>query len=572
MFLVLKKIKQSKFIFKNNEIKLLGLIILIVLLCTILDILSFATIIPIFNVVFFNEKTFLNYYYLPNISFDAKFKIFILIFFISLFFVKNIFIILSNFFFINYLKKIVVRISNNLFSSFIRQEYSLFLKDSSSNFLQKLTSDINNLNVFLVSLINFVTEIIFIIGISILLFITNYKIFIFSFTLFFSVVTIYVFFFKSRIEIWANNYRVYTGQTQEIIQQGIRGFKDIVIYKLEENFVSTFNSANTAANNSIARINFLNNVQRYWLEIIGVLGLSLALLYFVFVSSDIKKLIPIFGLFVIVLFRLLSSFSRIIMHGQNLRFYYPSFDAILNECEKFSNSNLINENKENIFNKSINIKNVSFYYSNSTNKILANINLNIQKGEAICFTGKNGSGKTTLLNLISGFFKPTEGKILIDDYRELFSSNKSWMKNLSYVQQNIFLLNDTIKKNIILIEEKEIDLIKFNKVSEVLKLDKYFDNLPKKLQTKVGMDGIFLSGGQKQMVSLARALYKDTDIMLLDEPSSALDINTKFDIKKIILNLKRKKTLIMVSHDIDYFSECFDKIIEINDSKLKIIK
>jgi ABC-type multidrug transport system fused ATPase/permease subunit len=572
MFLILKKIKKSKFIFKNNEIKLLGFIILIVLLCTILDILSFATIIPIFNVVFFNEKTFLNYYYLPNISLDIKFKIFILILFIILFLVKNIFIILSNFFFINYLKKIIVRISNNLFSSFMRQEYSLFLKDSSSNFLQKLTSDINNLNVFLVSLINFVTEIIFIIGISILLFITNYKIFIFSFTLFFSVVAIYVFFFKSRIEIWAKNYRVYTGQTQEIIQQGIRGFKDIVIYKLEENFVSTFNSANTAANNSIAKINFLNNVQRYWLEIIGVLGLSLALLYFVFVSADIKKLIPIFGLFVIVLFRLLSSFSRIIMHGQNLRFYYPSFDAILNECEKFSNSNLIHENKENIFNKSINIQNVSFYYSNSTNKILANINLNIQKGETICFTGKNGSGKTTLLNLISGFFKPTEGKILIDDFTELFSSNKSWMKNLSYVQQNIFLLNDTIKKNIILVEEKEIDLIKFNKVSEVLKLDKYFDNLPEKLQTKVGMDGIFLSGGQKQMISLARALYKDTDIMLFDEPSSALDINTKFDIKKIILNLKRKKTLIMVSHDIDYFSECYDKIIEINDSKLKIIK
>jgi ABC-type multidrug transport system fused ATPase/permease subunit len=572
MFLILKKIKQLKFIFKNNEIKLLGFIILIVLICTILDILSFATIIPIFNVVFFNEKTFLNYYYLPSISLDAKFKIFILILFILLFLVKNIFIILSNFFFINYLKRIIVRISNNLFSSFTRQEYSLFLKDSSSNFLQKLTSDINNLNTFLVSLINFVTEIIFIIGISVLLFITNYKIFIFSFTLFFSVVAIYAFFFKSRIAIWAKNYREYTGQTQEIIQQGIRGFKDIVIYKLEENFVSTFNSANTAANNSIARINFLNNVQRYWLEIIGVLGLSLALLYFVFVSADITKLIPIFGLFVIVLFRLLSSFSRIIMHGQNLRFYYPSFDAILNECEKFSNSNLINEYKENIFNKSINIQNVSFYYSNSTNKILANINLNIQKGEAICFTGKNGSGKTTLLNLISGFFKPTEGKILIDDFTELFSSNKSWMKNLSYVQQNIFLLNDTIKKNIILVEEKEIDLIKFNKVSEVLKLDKYFDNLPEKLQTKVGMDGIFLSGGQKQMISLARALYKDTDIMLFDEPSSALDINTKFDIKKIILNLKRKKTLIMVSHDIDYFSECFDKIIEINDSKLKIIK
>ena len=178
MFLILKKIKQLKFIFKHNEIQLLGFIILIVLLCTILYILSFATIIPVFNVVFFGQKTFFNFYYLPNISLDIKFKILILISFISLF-------VISNFFFINYLKRIIVRISNNLFSSFIRQEYSLFLKDSSSNFLQKLTSDINNLNTFLVSLINFVTEIIFIIGISILLFITNYKIFIFSFGLFF---------------------------------------------------------------------------------------------------------------------------------------------------------------------------------------------------------------------------------------------------------------------------------------------------------------------------------------------------------------------------------------------------
>ena len=150
-------------------------------------------------------------------------------------------------------------------------------------------------------------------------------------------------------------------------------------------------------------------------------------------------------------------------------------------------------------------------------------------------------------------------------------SDQSLIDEISKSRE-IFPMFDIYTKNIILVEEKEIDLIKFNKVSEVLKLDKYFDNLPEKLQTKVGMDGIFLSGGQKQMISLARALYKDTDIMLFDEPSSALDINTKFDIKKIILNLKRKKTLIMVSHDIDYFSECFDKIIEINDSKLKIIK
>jgi ABC-type multidrug transport system fused ATPase/permease subunit len=572
MFSFLKKINQLKYIFNNNELKSLVFVILIVLSCTILDVVSFATIIPVFNAVFFNKTQFLNSNYFPNILLDMQFKILILILFVLCFVVKNVFIILSNFIFINYLKKIIIRISNDLFSLYVHQEYSLFLKESSNKFLQKINTDTNNLNTFLVSLVNFVTEIIFIFGISILLFIINYKIFLFSFTIFFSVVTIYTLFFKSRVTRWAKNYREYTGSAQEIIYQGTKGFKDIIIYKLEKDFVHIFNIAISSLNDSLARLNFLNNIQRYWLEIVGVFSLSIALLYFVFVTADITKLIPIFGLFIIVLFRLLSSFSRIIMNGQNLKFYYPSFVAILNEFKKHSNSKLVNIEQDYVFNDSINIKDVSFYYSDKEKKILDKISLNIKKGDAICIIGKNGSGKSTFLNLIAGFFEPSEGKILIDNFSSLYSCKNNWLLNLSYVQQNIFLLDSVIKKNIVLVEEKDVDLLKFNTIVEALKLNDYFKDLPEKLNTNVGNDGIYLSGGQKQMVSLARALYKDSDIMILDEPTSALDANTKDLIKKIILSFKGKKTIIMVTHDINSFSECFDKIIEIKSAKLNIIK
>jgi len=256
------------------------------------------------------------------------------------------------------------------------------------------------------------------------------------------------------------------------------------------------------------------------------------------------------------------------MHGQNLRFYYPSFDAILNECEKFSYSNLIHENKENIFNKSINIQNVSFYYSNSTNKILANINLNIQKGETICFTGKNGSGKTTLLNLISGFFKPTEGKILIDDFTELFSSNKSWMKNLSYVQQNIFLLNCTIKENITSSNESTFDSNKFSYIDKILSLSKIFENMPNSLNTIVGNNEKILSGGQKQIISIARALYKNSELLVFDEANSALDKNSSLNLKNLLLELKGKKTIIFVTHEETFFKECFHKTYQILSGEL----
>jgi len=185
MFLFLKKINQLKYIFNNNELKSLVFVILIVLSCTILDVVSFATIIPVFNAVFFNKTQFLNSNYFPNILLDMQFKILILILFVLCFVAKNVFIMLSNFIFINYLKKIIIRISNDLFSLYVYQEYSLFLKESSNKFLQKINTDTNNLNTFLVSLVNFVTEIIFIFGISILLFIINYKIFLFSFTNFF---------------------------------------------------------------------------------------------------------------------------------------------------------------------------------------------------------------------------------------------------------------------------------------------------------------------------------------------------------------------------------------------------
>jgi ABC-type bacteriocin/lantibiotic exporter with double-glycine peptidase domain len=289
-------------------------------------------------------------------------------------------------------------------------------------------------------------------------------------------------------------------------------------------------------------------------------------------NYEIAKLVPIFALFTLVMFRLLSSLSRIILHGNSLRFYYPSFKAITQEIVNLSLKKKSETNNDFSFKDSIELKNVSFIYSDSKNKIINNFNLRVKKGDSICIIGNNGSGKTTLLNLISGLLEPTIGQIIIDDKYNLYPNRESWSKNLSYVQQNIFLLDSTIKHNIILTSEDKIDNSRFNKVLNILKLHDHFINLPSQLNTKVGNDGISLSGGQKQLISLARALYKDSDVIILDEPTSALDSIKVELFKEILLLLKGSKTIFMVTHNKDSFLDCFDFIVEIKSGKLNNLK
>lgn len=558
--------KDFFFIFTKKEIKIFIFIFFGTLITAILDVVSFATIIPIFKIIFLNKDTNINFIKLNLVNSDLDFKILVLFFFIGIFSIKNILIIWFNFFFINFFQKINSRVSKDLFSLFINQEYIFFLKSSSENFFQKVSTDVQNLNIFLISFMNFFIEIIFIIGISILLIYSNPKIFLFCFVNFFLIFMFYYIFFKKKINRWSYNFRNSTGRTQNIVFEGLKGYKDIILYNLKNKFEYNFNYNLNIANSSMAKLNFLNNVQKYWLEIAGVVAMSLALLYFVFVSYDIGELVPIFALFTIVVFRLLSSLSRIILHGQSLKFFYPSFKVIIKEFKKFSEKQDKNDpNNKVAFNNIIEIKNVSFSYSDDENKILKNFNFNIKKGDCIGIVGKNGSGKSTLLNLISGLIQPSSGEIIIDNSYDLYSNRNQWVNKLSYVHQDIFLLDDSIKRNIVLVDDDKIDSLKFNKVVNLLKLDLHFKDFFKKLDTNVGNNGISLSGGQKQLISLARAFYKDSEVIILDEPTSALDLAKMELIREVIISFKKIKTVIIVTHNKEYFLDTFDKLIDLNN-------
>ncbi len=269
-------------------------------------------------------------------------------------------------------------------------------------------------------------------------------------------------------------------------------------------------------------------------------------------------------------FKMLPSLNRIIVDIQKIRNGRSALDVVCNVL-KYNDNNLLiseNENIKNInFESEINLKKISFSYPGNL-PLYKNLDLKIKKGEAIGIIGESGTGKSTLANLLVGLISPTEGDILIDQ-NSVHKEIKGWHKIIGYMPQKNFLLDDTIENNIIFFDRLDNEF--FKKIIKQCQLEKLINSLENGAKTLIGENGARLSGGQLQRISLARTLYKNPEILILDEATTSLDRDNEKKILDIISNLKTNKTVIIISHQIQNLSFC-DKIFELKNEQLNIVK
>lgn len=541
-----------------------------------LEMLSFALIIPVFNIIFLDEKSeipILNsmHSHFSNLNInldDGIYKILILSILILIFFSKNIFLIIINYVSIKFYNLFQLRISNSLFKLYLKQDYSFFLNSKSDFLVRKLINDTMGVKTYLNLFQNAIIDILLVIAFSLVLILVNYQIFLFCAFLFIIIFFLYFKIIKNRIVSWSYNYQHNLGTLQNLIISGATGIKDIAVYNLKDFFQNNYKTFNNNTFLSFFKIDFINNIQRFWMEIVAISAMILPLIIFLYINKDVNELIPIFALFLVGLFKIIPTFNRLVQCYQILKFNKPSLEVIYQQFYELKNYK--DKDIDFDFEKNLKFVDVGYTYKNNNHEVFKNVNIEIKKNKSIAVIGKNGSGKSTLLNLLTGLIKPTTGDIFIDETKNLSETNSNWLKKISYVQQNIFLLNDTIKNNITFENKDEFNIKNYSYVKEFIDLEEAFSNLSNGLNTIVGNDGLNLSGGQKQLISIARALYKNSDIIVFDEANSALDFYYKDILKKTIQKLKGTKTIIFVTHDLSFLENSFDEVYLIESGQISL--
>ena len=370
-----------------------------------------------------------------------------------------------------------------------------------------------------------------------------------------AVLSIFNFIFSNKIKKWGFEKQSFVAETLQNMQQSFGSIKEILIRGNQKYFSKKFNQSLQNVNLRTQLLMFISEIPKNAIETMTVIIICIVLFIGFENSSNFNELIPVLGLFGAAALRIMPAFNRIIGNKQSIDSCYPSiklvYNELKNETEFEKKDEISNENRKKYdFKKEIIFKDIDFSYPNSNKKTLEKLNLTIKKNDCICFIGESGSGKTTLIDLISGLLSPDQGKIFLDG-NEVSLNNNHWRQHIGYVSQSTYLIDDTIKNNILfgLNDNEKLDQNRLNLAIEYSQLDKLIHQNSEGLDYRVGENGIKLSGGQKQRIAIARTLYFNPKILVLDEITSSLDEKTSEDLLTSLNILTGKITMIYISHN-----------------------
>ena len=374
---------------------------------------------------------------------------------------------------------------------------------------------------------------------------------------------------KNRLNIYSKRLSKGRDAVQKEIQEGLGGIRDIILNNTQEQNINSYIRKDFYLRNASAKVHFIGASPRFALE---ALAMSLIIVIaFLFSSIDeYKTSIPLLGALALGLMRILPLAQQGYSGWVSMKSSHAILKDVLKLLEINNNIKYIHSEDKIKFDNTIEFKKVSFEYKSRSKLALKNISFKINKGDFIGISGKTGSGKSTLMDLLLGLLNPSEGEILIDNVNLNSKNVISWRNLISHVPQSIFLYDDSLIKNITM--EKEENLINKRKFETSLvnsELSDLVNSFTNKENTIVGEDGVFLSGGQKQRIGIARALYKNKNIIVLDEATSALDEKTELKIINSLItqNKNRDYTIIMISHRNSILSFC-NKVIKLESGQL----
>lgn len=353
--------------------------------------------------------------------------------------------------------------------------------------------------------------------------------------------------------------------------QAIEGLTEIKIFRKENFFKKRFALTYDTLGKTFATDHTTHTSSARTTEVIIAICIGVLVIYTLLTRKSAEESILLLTLYAGASFRMMPSLNRIFSTSLQIRTHeyvvHELTEMLAREKEQSRNAA-----QPLPFYERIEIQNLSFHFENQP-WVLRNASLTIRKGEKIALIGKSGIGKTTLLMLLIRFLNNHEGEILVDSKKITNHNQVSWQKLLGYVPQAPYILDASVLENIAFgVDTENIDVDKIKRIINDLDLETWISNLPNGVNTIIGEKGAKISGGQRQRLAIARSLYHDAEILLLDEITNQLDKSTELEIMRALENLsKENKTIILITHRPELW-KFFDSIYELKDGAFEKIK
>lgn len=544
---------------------------------SLFDLAGLAVLLPVIQIVLspqsINENKLLHTLYQYGAYQSAHHFAFHLMLYALLFFVIKT---IATYFIARYQSKVAYSVSESIalyrFSSYLNMPYSFYLQNNSGvlmrNFLIIPFEFGQRIIIPFIQLVNEVLVLILII-IAIVLY---QPLMILAIA---GIMSPVIYLYQTRLKQYLKDISVRKDISGKMLfkhsSQSMNLYREIILHQKAEFFENKFKQGTKELAQLNVRMTTLNEFSPKLTELIAVAGIALVFIISVLLNNSNEELVQFLVLFALAISRLLPASNRIILQSSTIRANEYVFDYLKelmpiihekkNNTERSSNAIKLN--------KDICIRNISYTHEGQQDVLFQNLNLTIQKGETIGLIGPSGSGKTTLLNIILRLLTEQEGGIYIDE-QKLTNENKSqWYAMLGFVPQNINIIDGTFIDNIAFgIDREFVDFEKVKRVAQQSMLSELIESQANTYETHIGEGGLKISGGQRQRIGIARALYRDAQVLLFDEATSALDSETETLITESLRELSHQNlTIIVVAHRLDTLKYC-DVIYKLDKGSL----